>query len=205
MSPQARPIPTVSVQPPDEQTAIAIVHYDAAVTTPSHDDDDTPMPETPASPPPAISTATTPVVPRSAAVPQRNPFPASPSSSAGSKRDADGAVKLSATPAQAIAFGASLPTPPAVAFGAALPVAFGASLPPAVAFGASLPPAVAFGASLPTPPSAATPGRFPRSAIDTSPRNVSQVSRVVTWRDKRSGPEQVLAVSGLTRRARLLL
>jgi hypothetical protein len=132
-----RPLPTLSVQPPDAHLSTAIAHYEAVITP--NGDEGTPMPSTPGSPPAILSTATTPVVPFSAANPQRNPFPGSPSvvSTAGSKRTASGTVK-------------PIPTDPS---------------------------------SPATPATPATPSHFARSqsSIDTSPRNVSQVSHVITW------------------------
>ena len=131
----ARPLPTLSVQPPDD-----LPSHPESVITPNGDVGSTPLPSTPGSPPAIISTATTPIVPLSSAIAQRNPFPGSPvvgASTAGLKRTASGTVK---------------------------PISMN-------------------GASVPSSPQTpASPGRFARSQskMDTSPRNVSQVSRVVT-------------------------
>ncbi|KAF8249902.1 hypothetical protein K440DRAFT_640691 [Wilcoxina mikolae CBS 423.85] len=107
-----RPLPTLSVQPPDAHLSTAIAHYEAVIT-PNGDEGTTPIPSTPGSPPAVLSTATTPVVPLSAANPQRNPFPGSPSvgSTAGSKRTASGTVKPISTDPSSPATPATPATP----------------------------------------------------------------------------------------------
>ncbi|KAA8910524.1 hypothetical protein FN846DRAFT_534128 [Sphaerosporella brunnea] len=137
----ARPVPTLSVQPPDAPLSIGNTHSEPIIFTvaPYAERRDTPMPSTPGSPPAVISTATTPVVPASATNPQRNPFSASPcvgASTGGTKRTASGTVK------------------PVAANSASVPSSPGTSTTPA------------------------TPGRAARSqsVLDTSPRNVSQLS-----------------------------
>lgn len=137
----ARPLPTLSVQPPDDHPS-SMAHPESVIT-PNGDGGSTPLPSTPGSPTAIISTATTPIVPLSAVNAQRNPFPSSPvvgASTAGSKRTASGTVK------------------------------------PVPMNGASVP------SSPQTPATPATPGHFVRSRsnMDTSPRNVSQVGRVIT-------------------------
>ncbi|KAI5781451.1 hypothetical protein EDC01DRAFT_632729 [Geopyxis carbonaria] len=104
-------LPSLSVHPPPDSlhpTPASITHYDTAVT-PS-EDVLSPISSSPDSPQAIMSTTATPVVPLSAAHPQRNPFPSSPSiaaSTAGSKRTASGTFKSFA------ANSASVPSSPA--------------------------------------------------------------------------------------------